>query len=151
MHAYLAQHCFFLPPPHVPVGIQNVAATSKKQTKKTLACIREIQVHKLWTKVYSQNGLTAMVLGVGWTVGGGEDCASVQQRSGGAGEKYLVFDAFYSSLFLYSLDALWFLIMYFCVCSINLQPFVSQLHIIIALKGGEVQALSIIKIVVDLH
>ena len=29
----------------------------KKQ--KTLACIREIQVHKLWTKVYSQKGLTA--------------------------------------------------------------------------------------------
>ena len=30
----------------------------KKQ--KTLACIREIQVHKHWTKVYSQKGLTAM-------------------------------------------------------------------------------------------
>ena len=28
--------------------------------KKTPACIREIQVHKLWTKVYSQQGLTAM-------------------------------------------------------------------------------------------
>ena len=32
---------------------------AKKQ--KTLACIREIQVDKLWTKVYSQTGLTAMV------------------------------------------------------------------------------------------
>ena len=31
---------------------------AKKQ--KTLACIREIQVHELWTKVYSQKGLTAM-------------------------------------------------------------------------------------------
>ena len=31
---------------------------AKKQ--KILACIREIQVHKLWTKVYSQKGLTAM-------------------------------------------------------------------------------------------
>ena len=31
---------------------------AKKQ--KTLACIREIQVHKLWTKVYSQKGSTAM-------------------------------------------------------------------------------------------
>ena len=31
---------------------------AKKQ--KTPACIREIQVHKLWTKVYSQKGLTAM-------------------------------------------------------------------------------------------
>ena len=31
---------------------------AKKQ--KTPACVREIQVHKLWTKVYSQNGLTAM-------------------------------------------------------------------------------------------
>ena len=30
----------------------------KKQ--KTPACIREIQVHKLWTKVYSQQELTAM-------------------------------------------------------------------------------------------
>ena len=28
--------------------------------RKTLACIREIQVHKFWTKVYSQKGLTAM-------------------------------------------------------------------------------------------
>ena len=38
--AYLAQHCFFLPLPHMPVGIQNAAATSEKQ--KTLACIRKI-------------------------------------------------------------------------------------------------------------
>ena len=35
----------------------------QKQNKtKTLACIRQIQVHKLWTKVYSQIGLTAMNL-----------------------------------------------------------------------------------------
>ena len=33
---------------------------AKKQ--KTPACIREIQVHKLWTNVYSQQGLTAMVV-----------------------------------------------------------------------------------------
>ena len=58
MHVYFAHHCFFLPLLHVPVGIQNATATSEKQ--KTLACIREIQVHKLWTKVYSQKGLTAM-------------------------------------------------------------------------------------------
>ena len=63
VHAYLAQHCFFFPLPHVSVGIQNVAAISKNKLKKdppkkTPACIREIQVHKLWTKVYSQNGLT---------------------------------------------------------------------------------------------
>ena len=31
---------------------------AKKQ--KTPACLREIQVHKLWTKVYSKKGLTAM-------------------------------------------------------------------------------------------
>ena len=31
---------------------------AKKQ--KTPACISEIQVHKLWTKVYSQKGLTVM-------------------------------------------------------------------------------------------
>ena len=31
---------------------------AKKQ--KTPACIRKIQVHKLWTKVYSQQGLAAM-------------------------------------------------------------------------------------------
>ena len=60
-HVYFAQHCFFLPLPQVLVGIQNAAATSgKKRREKILACIREIQVHKLWTKVYSQNGLTAM-------------------------------------------------------------------------------------------
>ena len=58
VHAYLAQHCFFLLLPQVPVGIQNAAAASKRT--KTLACTREIQVHKLWTKVYSQKGLTAM-------------------------------------------------------------------------------------------
>ena len=29
--------------------------------KQTPACIREIHVHKLWTKVYSQKGLTAML------------------------------------------------------------------------------------------
>jgi len=27
-------HCFFLPLPHVPVGIQNAAATSKKKEKE---------------------------------------------------------------------------------------------------------------------
>ena len=61
VHAYLAQHCFFLPLPHVPDGIQNAAATSEKK-QKTPACIREIRVHKLWTKVYSQMELTAMQL-----------------------------------------------------------------------------------------
>ena len=62
-HVYFAQHwpCFFLPLPHVLVRIQNAAATRKKRKKKTLACIREIQVHKLWTKVYSQKGLTAIL------------------------------------------------------------------------------------------
>ena len=30
VHVYLAQHCFFLPLPHVPIGIQNAAATSEK-------------------------------------------------------------------------------------------------------------------------
>ena len=30
MHAYLAQHCFFLPLPHMPVGIQNATTTSEK-------------------------------------------------------------------------------------------------------------------------
>ena len=30
------------------------------QKQKILASIREIQVNKLWTKVYSQKGLTAM-------------------------------------------------------------------------------------------
>ena len=63
-HVYFSQHCYFLPLPHVPVGIQNAAATGEK-IQKTPACIREIQVHKLWTKVYSQKGLTAMGL---WTL-----------------------------------------------------------------------------------
>ena len=30
VRANLAQHCFFLPLPHVPVGIQNAAATCEK-------------------------------------------------------------------------------------------------------------------------
>ena len=42
------------------IGIHN-AASSEKQ--KTLAPIREILVHKHWTKVYSQKGLTAMNVG----------------------------------------------------------------------------------------
>ena len=58
---YSAQQCFFLPLPHVLVGIQNAAAVSEKQKTKTkTACIREIQIHKLWTKVYSRKGLTDM-------------------------------------------------------------------------------------------
>ena len=61
VHVYFAQHCFFLPLPHMLVGIQNAAATSIKK-HKTLAWIREIQVHKLWTKVYSQKELTAMII-----------------------------------------------------------------------------------------
>ena len=56
---YFAQHCFFLPLPHMPVGIQNATATSEKK-QKTPAYIREIQVYRLWTKAYSQKGLTAM-------------------------------------------------------------------------------------------
>ena len=60
VHAYLAQHCFFLLLLQVLVGITNATATSKKIKIKTPAGIREIQVHKLWTKVYSQKGLTAM-------------------------------------------------------------------------------------------
>ena len=53
-YAYLVQHCFFLPLPQGLVGIRNAFATSKKP--KTPACIREIQVRKLWSKVYSQKG-----------------------------------------------------------------------------------------------
>ena len=34
---------------------------AKKLQQQKTACIREIQVHKLWTKVYSQKGLTAML------------------------------------------------------------------------------------------
>jgi len=59
VHVYSAQHCFFLPLPKMPLEFKN-AASSKKQ--KTLACIRERQVHKHWTKVYSQKGSTAMLL-----------------------------------------------------------------------------------------
>ena len=38
-HAYLAQHCFFTPLPHMLVGIQNAAATSKTKTKDL--CLRK--------------------------------------------------------------------------------------------------------------
>ena len=58
LHVYFMQLCFFLPLPHVLVGIQNAAATSGKI--KTSACIREIQVHKLWTKAYSQKGVNLL-------------------------------------------------------------------------------------------
>ena len=54
----------------MPVGIQDAAATLKTTTTtttttknthtKNLAFLREIQVHKLGTKVYLQKGLTAM-------------------------------------------------------------------------------------------
>ena len=58
VHVYLAQHCFFLPLPHMLLEFKMLLPPAKKQ--KTLACIREIQVHKHWTKVYSPKGLTAM-------------------------------------------------------------------------------------------
>jgi len=45
-----------------PIGIQNAAATSRNKNMKKRREIREIQVHKLWTKVYAQKGLTAMVI-----------------------------------------------------------------------------------------
>ena len=47
---YFAQHCFFLQLPRVLVGIQNVAATSKKT--------KDLGMHKGNTG--SQKGLTAM-------------------------------------------------------------------------------------------
>ena len=46
--------------PRYTDGLLMDFAAVKKQ--KTPTCIREIQVHKLWTKVYSQQGLTAMLL-----------------------------------------------------------------------------------------
>jgi len=33
VHAYLAQHCFFLLLPHVLVGIKNATAASKKNKR----------------------------------------------------------------------------------------------------------------------
>ena len=36
VHVYFAQHCFFLPLPHVLVGIQNAAATSEKTKDPSL-------------------------------------------------------------------------------------------------------------------
>jgi len=58
-HVYFAQHCIFLPLPHVLVRIQNAAATSGKTKDPSL--YKGNTVHKLWTKVYSQKGLTAML------------------------------------------------------------------------------------------
>ena len=55
MHVYLAQHCFFLPLPNMPLAFKMLLPPAKKQ--KTLACVREIQDHKHWTKVDSQNGV----------------------------------------------------------------------------------------------
>ena len=36
MHVYFTQHCFFLPLPYVPVGIQNAAAISKNTKDPSL-------------------------------------------------------------------------------------------------------------------
>ena len=36
MHAYLAQQCFFLPLPRMPIGIQNIAGTSEKTKDPSL-------------------------------------------------------------------------------------------------------------------
>ena len=58
---YFTQHCFFLPLPHASWN-SKCHCHQQKTKQKTLVCIREIQVHKLWTKVYSQKGLTAMQL-----------------------------------------------------------------------------------------
>ena len=58
VHAYLAQHCFFLLLPHVSVGIQTAAAASEKTKDRGLH--KGNTVYKLWTKVYSQKEWTAM-------------------------------------------------------------------------------------------
>ena len=68
----LAQHCFFFPLPHVPLEFKILLPPAKKQ--KILACIREIQVHKHWTEVYSQKVLTAMILNAILNVHGISDC-----------------------------------------------------------------------------
>jgi len=36
VHAYLAQHCFFLPLPQVLIGIQNAAGTREKTNDPSL-------------------------------------------------------------------------------------------------------------------
>ena len=72
VHVYLAQHCFFFPLPHVPLEFKMLLPPVKKQ--KILTCIREIQVHKHWTKVYSQKVLTAMILNAILNVHGISDC-----------------------------------------------------------------------------
>ena len=43
-----------------PCGLEFKMLLPPAKKQKTPACIREIQVHKFWTKVYSQQGLTAM-------------------------------------------------------------------------------------------
>ena len=55
-------HCFFLPMamPHVPVGIQNAAATSKKTKDPGLH--KGNTSSQLWTKVYSQKGLAIIII-----------------------------------------------------------------------------------------
>ena len=60
MHVYLAQH--------VPVGIQNGLPPMKRP--KAPACIKEVQVHKLWTKVYSPKGVDSYVITVGQDITG---------------------------------------------------------------------------------
>ena len=58
-HASFAQYCFFPPLPLVPVGIQNTAGCHQLKNKRP-GCIREMQVNKLGTEVYSPKELSAM-------------------------------------------------------------------------------------------
>ena len=51
-----------LPPTATRAGWNSKCHCRQQKQQNTPACLREIQVHKHWTKVYSQKGLTATCL-----------------------------------------------------------------------------------------
>ena len=59
--AYVFSTPLLLPSTATHAGWNSKCRCHQQKKQKTPACTREIPVHKHWTKVYSQQGLTAMM------------------------------------------------------------------------------------------
>ena len=149
MHTYLAQHCFFLPLPHMPVEIRNVTATSKKT--------KDPGLHEGKYR-FTNSGLRFTPnmdwqlwfwgwvgeLDSGWW---GRLCECATEIRRGRGEILSVWCFLFIIIFVFS-RCLWFLIMYFCVCSFTvICVSVAHYYCTQRRRGAGI----IIKIVVDLH
>ena len=60
-HACIFSTTLLLPSTATHAGWNSKCHCCRRKNKQKTACIREILVHKLWTKVYSQKGLTGML------------------------------------------------------------------------------------------